>query len=117
MLFLFSSIFLGAFGQILLKLGVNRIGQINLNRNELLVTVFHIFTNPWIITGILFFVSSMILWIKVISTMELSRAYPSVSLSYLIVFLVSIILFHETISFEKIIGLLFVSAGVYFLNI
>ena len=69
-----------------------------------------------IITGILFFVSSMILWIKVISTMELSKAYPSVSLSYVVVFVLSIFLFSETVSPDKIIGLILVSAGVYCLH-
>jgi len=114
--FLFSSILMGACGQILLKCGVNRLGQIDLSRTEIINTIFHIFTNIWIVTGILFFVSSMILWIKVISTMELSKAYPTVSLSYIIVFILSVFLFSETVSPDKIIGLILVSAGVYCLH-
>jgi len=116
LIFLGSSILMGACGQVLLKCGVNRLGQINLNWPEILNTIFRIFSNIWILTGILFFVSSMILWIKVISTMDLSKAYPSVSLSYIIVFIMSIFLFHESISLDKIIGLLLISAGVYCLH-
>lgn len=113
---LFSSIILGALGQVLLKLGVNRIGQIDLSWPSLLHTLLNIFTNLWVITGIFCFVSSMILWIKVISNMELSKAYPSVSLSYIIVFLISIFIFNETASSSKIVGLILVALGVYFLQ-
>ncbi len=117
LLYLFVSIVLGASGQVLLKFAVNRMGQINLAWPQTLNTIIHIFTNPWIITGILCFVSSMILWIKVISSMELSKAYPSVSLSYIIVFVFSVFLFNESVSSGKIVGLLLVSLGVYFLHI
>jgi len=116
-IYLFASIFLGACGQVLLKYGVNQLGRISLAHSELFRTLFGIFTNLWIDTGIVFFVTSMVLWIKVISTMELSKAYPSVSLSYLIVFLFSIVLFHETVTVDKIMGVFLVAAGVYFLNI
>ncbi len=115
--FLFLSIALGACGQVLLKFGVNSIGKINLAWPQIMATISHIFTNVWIIGGITCFVSSMILWIKVISTMELSKAYPTVSISYILVFLLAVLLFNETVSSAKILGLIMVSAGVYFLNI
>lgn len=116
-IFLALSIVLGASGQILLKMGVNHIGTINLEWPQTFITLMDIFTNLWIIFGIICFVSSMILWIKVISEMELSSAYPTVSASYIIVFFLSVLLFNETVSSVKIMGLVFVAAGVYFLNI
>ena len=116
-IWLFMSIFLGACGQVMLKLGVNQLGQINLNRAEIFHTIISIFTNIWVVCGTVFFVTSMILWIKAISNMELSKAYPSVSLSYLIVFLFSVFIFHESVSLDKVVGLVLVTAGVYFLNI
>lgn len=116
LLWLFSSIFLGAGGQILLKYGVNQMGEIDLSRTGIIFTILNIFTNLFVISGICFFVASMILWIKVISTMELSRAYPSVSLSYIIVFLFSIAVFDESVTAGKMTGMILVIAGVYFLN-
>lgn len=116
LIYLFTSIGLGAAGQILLKLAVNRLGEINLGWPHTINTIIHIFTNLWIIGGILCFVSSMLLWIKVISDMELSRAYPTVSLSYLIVFVLSVILFNESVNSGKVVGLILVAAGVYFLH-
>lgn len=116
LIWLFSSIFLGAGGQILLKYGVNQLGEIDLRRTGIIFTIFSIFTNLFIILGICFFMVSMVLWIKAVSTMELSGAYPSVSISYIIVFLFSVAVFNESFTAGKIIGLFFVVAGVYFLN-
>jgi len=116
LIWLFVSVFLGACGQILLKFGVNQLGSINMGKTEIIQTLFRIFTNVWIDVGIICFVTSMVLWIKVISTMELNKAYPTVSLSYIIVFIFSVVLFHESVSMDKVVGLVLVSAGVYFLN-
>jgi len=116
LILMFSSIFLGACGQVLLKMGTNSIGDIDLRGQEFISTMLEIFTNVYVLIGICFFVTSMIMWIKVISDMELSRVYPSVSLSYVIVFIFSIFLFKEAVTASKIFGLCMVSFGVYFLN-
>lgn len=113
---LFSSILLGACGQVLLKIAANSIGEVNLHPPDLLNTVFKIFSNGWILLAVFFFVLSMLLWIKAISSMELSKAYPTVSLSYLIVFGLSVFIFKETVNWEKVLGLIFVSLGVFFLH-
>lgn len=117
LIFLLSSILLGACGQVMLKLGVNRLANISLAYPEIFQTITSIFTNVYVVSGILCFVSSMILWIKVLANMELSKAYPSVSLSYPIVFFLSIILFDESLSLKKFLGLTCVSVGVYLLHI
>jgi multidrug transporter EmrE-like cation transporter len=58
----------------------------------------------------------MVLWIRVISNMELSRAYPSVGLSYCLVFISSVVIFKETVNLNKIVGLISILFGVYFLH-
>lgn len=100
----------------MLKLSVTKLGNIDLSLNHLLPMLVKIFTNGWLLLGLACFASSMILWLKVISTMELSRAYPSVSLSYVIVFIVSVILFKEGVSMEKIGGVLCIILGVFLLQ-
>ena len=116
LVFLLVSIVLGSVGQVVLKYAVNGMGEINLNWPGVLNTLLRIFTNGWIVLGIFCFVTSMVLWIKVISDMELSKAYPSVSLSYLIVFFLSVALFKESVSSVKVAGIVLVSLGVYFLQ-
>ena len=113
---LFVSILLGACGQLLLKFGVNNMGGVNLAWKNLIPALWGILSNGWIILGIMCFASSMVLWLKVISNMELSRAYPSVSLSYVIVFFLSIALFNEGITLPKIGGMISILVGVFLMQ-
>ncbi len=116
LILLFISVFLGACGQLLLKFATLKMGEISLEWPAIPYTLMHIFRNPWVLTGILFFISSMVLWIKVISGMELSKAYPSISISYIIVFLFSILFFKEAVTATKIVGFFLILAGVFFLH-
>lgn len=113
---LLISILLGACGQLLLKFSVINMGGINLGWENLIPSLWSIFSNGWIILGVFCFASSMVLWLKVISNMELSRAYPSVSLSYVIVFVLSIVLFNEGITIAKIGGLISILLGVFLMQ-
>lgn len=113
---LILSIVLSAAGQLALKYGVMAMGGIDIKLKNAISGLIQVFTNGWVMLGVLCFVTSMILWLKVISTMELSRAYPSVSLSYVIVFLFSMLLFKEGASASKIVGLISIMAGVFLLQ-
>jgi len=110
------SILGGSCGQILLKYTAGRLGDFSLEWTALPYSVLEIFTNGWVLFGVFCFVASMVLWIKVISGMELSRAYPSAGLSYILVFTFSMVLFKENITLSKVAGLALILAGVFFLH-
>lgn len=97
-----SSIFLGALAQVLMKIGTSKI-QLNL---------FNIFTNSYIIAGLSFYAISAVLWIFAISKVQLSIAYPMVSLGYIIVFVLSYFILGETISLLRVFGLFTIITGV-----
>lgn len=114
--FLFLAIVLGACGQVLLKYAVrSSLGEINLHWLALPATLLKVVSNIWVFLSILLFVSSMLLWIKAIYQLDLSKAYTIHAMSYAIVFVLSVIIFNEPVSYQKIIGLIFVLAGVTFL--
>lgn len=116
LIYLLLSIVLSAVGQLVLKYGVVEMGGIDIKLKNIISSLVQVFTNGWVMIGVLCFVTSMILWLKVISTMELSRAYPSVSLSYVIVFIFSLLLFKEGASASKIMGLISIMVGVFLLQ-
>jgi len=97
-----GSIFLGAFAQVLMKIGTSKI-QLN---------IISIFTNCYIITGLFFYAFSAVLWIFAISKVQLSIAYPMVSLGYIIVFVLCYFILGESISLLRIIGILTIIIGV-----
>ncbi|MFD3447564.1 EamA family transporter [Microbacteriaceae bacterium 4G12] len=109
-IFVFTSILLGAFGQVFMKLGTTKMGEID--TSSIIAKVFHILFNPIIFTGLSFYAISAILWIFGISKVPLSQAYPMVAFSYVIVFVLSVLLFKEVVNLPKVGGLSLIIVGV-----
>lgn len=113
----FISISLGAVGQFLLKVGVNRMGGLTFKRDELVSTALKIATQPHIVIGLCLFVASMVIWLAVLSKMELSRAYPMVSISYVLVALMARVFLGEGISLSRALGIAVILVGVTLVNL
>lgn len=106
------SILLGAIGQFLLKLAA---GQLHTGGGlwNLVLSMLHL----KMIVAIACFVTSMVMWLFVLRKMELSIAYPMVSLGYVFVLLLSIYFLNENIYLTKLIGTGLIVTGVVVLNI
>ena len=107
-----SSIVIGAAGQILLKIGVNKLGGFNINASG----VRSMLKSYYILTGLLLFGISFLLWVKVLTKNDLSYVYPMMSLSYIIILIASRFLFNEPITVNKVIGISAIITGVYLLH-
>ena len=108
--FILFSVALGAAGQILVKVGMRKFGTTSVL--SIWSNLPKVFTIPEVLFGFLFFGISSILWLAIISKNEISYAYPMVSLSYVVIFLFSIFLFHEKVSLLRICGLTSICLGV-----
>lgn len=100
-------------GQILLKIGMSKIGRIDRSsiaqRKHLIRTIA---TQKLVIAGFLFYGASSILWIYVLSSNELSFAYPFLSIAYVGVPTAAGILLKEKISTNQFLGIGMVVTGV-----
>ena len=105
--FIYTSVILGAIGQLLLKSGALKIN------NSPLVGI-HQFINILIFLGFLFYGLSSIIWVVVLRKVELSYAYPMISFGYIIVFGASYFLFNESLNLYRLIGLGFILVGILF---
>lgn len=106
------SIAAGAVAQYLLKVGA----VASLNGDAPLMTkVIGLLTDTGFIWGIVFYGISLVLWMYVLSQLELSKAYPMVSLGYVFAFVLGYWLLGEQISVSRIIGLMLIIAGVLFI--
>jgi multidrug transporter EmrE-like cation transporter len=110
----FFSIILGSLGQVVFKMGAVKSGGFSFTPtlSSFAGLVKKIISIPELALGFLFFGASSLLWIQVLSKMELSCAYPLVSLGYILVAVLSYILFQESFSVTKIAGLLTIITGV-----
>ena len=107
------SVFLAVVGQLLLKMGMLRVGKFSFNISTMVHQYIRILLNPFIIAGLIGFFISMLIWLYVLSRMELSFAYPFVALNYVLILLGSYFLFKETITVYKMIGVVVIIVGVY----
>ncbi|MCL5957700.1 MAG: EamA family transporter [Chloroflexi bacterium] len=113
LMILFVAIPLSVSGELLLKYGMNQHGFFGLSASGLLPSLVRIFTNPFILAGFALIFSGSIFWLSVISRVELSYAYPMLSLSYVLTVAASWFLFSENVTPIRIGGVLIICLGVY----
>ena len=105
------SVFLGAIGQVLVKYGATSL-ELNFAGGFLIKSILSILRNVPVMCGIISYGVSFLLWIKVLSKVELSYAYPMVSMGYVLIMFFSYFIFKEHISFIRILGVGFIIIGV-----
>jgi multidrug transporter EmrE-like cation transporter len=114
-----TSIVLGSIGQVVLKIGANKlenISQVAFSIESILKIVWEIFSTPVIIVGLVFFALSFLLWVVVLTKMQLSYAYPMVSLGYIVVSILSYLIFKESFTLNKILGIGIIIIGIFIIN-
>jgi len=106
-----TSILLSTIGQILVKIGAVNL-TLNFSGSNLMPSILSILKNLPVMVGITSYGVSFLLWIKVLSKVELSYAYPMVSLGYVLVMIYSYFFLHENISLLRVCGVIFIIIGV-----
>ena len=107
------SISLGAVGQFGLKVGA---GQLKLS-NGIWAALMSYITNIYIVLSLLCFAASMIMWIFVLRKLELSIAYPMVSLGYILTLALAFFFLNEPLRLTKLVGTALIITGVVVVNI
>lgn len=109
---LVSSVALSSLAQLLLKLGLKGAGPLDLSWRGLTALALRVLTNGYLLAGLAGFVGSAVLWLIVLSQVELSLAYPLVSLGYVFVLCLAHFVLGESISTWRLGGVAAIIAGV-----
>jgi len=115
-IYILVSVLMGAAGQVLLKRGMSSMGPLTLDVSQLGRIIWSIGTNPFVIGGLAVYVTSTLFWLIALSRVDLSYAYPFVSLSYILMLVASWQLFSENISLLRLIGSFIVILGVLLIS-
>jgi multidrug transporter EmrE-like cation transporter len=112
---MFSAIILNVCGHLFLKAGMNKVGAISLD--QLLLSFGKIFSTPFVILGLLSYVSSVAMYMVVLSKIDISYAYPlMMGVGYVLIVLFSWQMFGEPFSTFKWIGIVLILIGVVLLG-
>lgn len=68
--------------------------------------------NPYFLAALILYAGCTLLWTYVLTTAELSKVYPVVSLSFVFVPLLSYFLFKETLGLSYAVGIGFILIGL-----
>jgi drug/metabolite transporter (DMT)-like permease len=112
LILIFTSVFLGVIGQLSMKNGMMGVRLSDQSPGILIGGLVGALANPYVIGGIGLYACSALVWLMVLSRVDLSFAYPLVSTGYIAVVLLSRFLFHESVTPVRIVGALVICAGV-----
>jgi len=108
------SISLAVCGQVSLKVGMNKVGQLSASHlNQFGETLITTLFNPYVFMGLFLYFVAALIWLIVLSRVDLSFAYPMMGLSYVMILIISGLALGEYVSFQRWLGALIICVGVF----
>jgi multidrug transporter EmrE-like cation transporter len=111
-----SGVLLNAFAQVLLKKGMLGIGYFEIQFQNLFPVVKKVASNPYILFGLGSYVISVAIWLLVLARVEVSYAYPFLSVGYVVVTLTGYFIFQESLPWTRVLGVSIIIVGVILLS-
>ena len=108
-----AGVLLNAAAQLLLKAGTNAIGAFEFSAANVAPIGWKVATQPFILSGIGCYVVSVALWILALSRVEVSVAYPMLSIGYIVNAVAAWYLFGEAVTAARLTGIAVIVLGVF----
>ena len=113
-LLLVVSVFSNVTANILLKKGVISFGGLSGQKAKLFLELTKAATNPFVILGIGLYGFSFLIWLRILSFNDLSRAYPIfATIVFLLTTAGSVIFLNENVSLLRLIGIGIMLLGIF----
>jgi multidrug transporter EmrE-like cation transporter len=111
-----SGVLLNAFAQLLLKKGMLGIGYFEMHFENFFPMIKKVIANYYILLGLGSYVISVAVWLLVLARVEVSYAYPFLSVGYVVVTLMGYFIFQENLSWLRVIAVAIIVVGVILLS-
>ena len=108
-----TGVLLNAAAQLLLKAGTNAVGHFEFSMENALPVGMRLALEPHILSGVVCYVMSLVVWIMGLSRVEVSVAYPMLSIGYVINAVAAWYLFGESLTALRLTGIGFIIVGVF----
>jgi len=76
----------------------------------------HLFSNPYLWSGLCCYALSIGLWLAVLSKVQVSLAYPMLSVGYIIAAVLGYVFLHESLSPHRMLGIGVICLGVVLIS-
>jgi multidrug transporter EmrE-like cation transporter len=108
-----AGVLLNAAAQLLLKAGTNAVGHFEFSAANIVPVGLRLALEPFILGGVACYVVSLVVWIMALSRVEVSIAYPMLSIGYVINAVAAWYLFGESLTALRLTGIGFIVVGVF----
>ena len=104
-------------GNLLLKAGMMNVGSVAETQLSVIQYITKTLSQPTILVGIVLYIASFVMWLALLSMMEISTVYPIfVSAAFLLVMAGSAVWFNENVNALRVIGTLVVALGIFMVS-
>lgn len=110
-----TGVLLNAGAQLLLKAGTRTLGVIGFSGTGFLSTAVSVALQPYIVGGLACYVVSVAIWIVALSRVDVSVAYPMLSIGYVVNAFAAWWLFGELLTPMRLAGIALILLGVLLL--
>lgn len=111
-----TGVLLNSAAQIMLKQGMRAIGTFAFTLENILPIGIRVGLNPYILAGLGCYVVSVAVWLMVLSRVDVSYAYPMLSIGYIVAALAGKLIFGETVDLIRWAGIVTTCIGVWLLT-
>jgi drug/metabolite transporter (DMT)-like permease len=111
-LFVTVTLLLTVIGQVVFKWRVDAAGDIPDGTRERIEYLLGFLVDPWVVAVAFATLLAALAWMLALTRLDLSDAYPFMSLSFVFVLLLSGVFFGEAITTSKLLGLLLIVGGL-----
>lgn len=108
-----AGVLLNAAAQLLLKAGTNAVGRFEFSAANALPVGLRLAAEPHILAGLACYVVSVAVWIMALSRVEVSIAYPMLSIGYVVNAIAAYYLFGEAVTPMRLLGIGIIVLGVF----
>ena len=110
--YIVGTVLFTVYGQMVLKWRVTKVGALPAVFSHKIFFLLSVIWDPWVLSGLVAGFLAFLCWMAALTEFELSYAYPFMSLSFLLVLVLSAILFQEPLTVSKIVGVALIVAGI-----
>jgi len=112
-LYIFGTVAFTVYGQLVLKWRIVRYGELPGPFLDKLQFLFNVLVDPFILSGFAAAFVASFFWMAAMTKFDVSFAYPFMSVAFVLVLLLSVLLFKEPLTWQKVIGLLLICCGIF----
>ena len=114
-LLILISVLLNCAAQLCIRKGMLIVGEVGMS--GMVQNLGAMISNLWLWGAMVCYAVSILMWMAVLSKVEVSFAYPFLSIGYVVAALVGYYFFDESLTFTRIAGIMVICVGVYLIRL